>query len=138
MNNLHKELHKIGKEIVQTLRDGLGKYGLDNSDLANSITYNIRNNELIIDMNEYGKYVDSGRAPGSMPPVDKLMGWAQENSLNVWGVAKNIEKYGIEPKPFLFNIDNIVDRMGERISDAGFKDFVDKTDEIFSKNFTIK
>jgi len=51
MNNLHKELHKIGKEIVQTLRDGLGKYGLDNSDLANSITYNIRNNELIIDMN---------------------------------------------------------------------------------------
>jgi len=39
-----------------------------------------------------------------MPPVD-----AQENSLNVWGVAKNIEKYGIESKPFLFNIDNIVD-----------------------------
>jgi hypothetical protein len=138
--NLDKELKSIGEDLVSTLINGLSSIGKGDSELAASIQYKIQDHVIILDMDEYGIYLDSGTEP-HMPPVDAIRPWAEARGLNAWGVAMNIKKYGTRAQPFLHSIDSIINGMGSKISDAGFKDLSIETDSIISKYFknaTIK
>jgi len=131
---MDKTLIKIGKEIVKELIKNLSKHGLQSSDLANSINYKINQGVLIIDMNEYGEFVDSGTKP-HMPPVDELNSWAQSKGLNVWAVAMNINKFGTEAQPFLLDFDKIINDITEEITESGFELFEDDVDDIIENYF---
>ena len=60
--------------------------------------------KLIITMNRYGEYVEFGRPPGKMPPVDELKKWCKrklgDESL-AFAVAQHIKKNGTRPHPFI-------------------------------------
>lgn len=57
----------------------------------------------------YAEFIEFGRLPGSMPPVEPLAKWcrrklripAKESKAVAWAIAKAIEERGIAPFPFL-------------------------------------
>jgi len=54
----------------------------------------------------YSVFVDKGRKPGKMPPVNVIAKWANRKGIPnpnkaAWAIAKSIAKRGIEPRPFL-------------------------------------
>jgi hypothetical protein len=128
------DLNSVGKLMIKTLITELGKYGLGNSDLANSIQYRINEDILILDMNTYGYFVDSGTQP-HMPPFDAINDWAKSKNLNTWAVMQNINKFGTKAQPFLYSIDQIIDQIGDSISDSGFDDFEADVDSIINRYF---
>lgn len=68
--------------------------------LSKTITYSV----------PYADVMEFGRLPGSMPPVDPIKDWVRRKGLATeekdvnriaWAVAKDIEKNGMEPRPYL-------------------------------------
>lgn len=101
---------------------GFAKYkGLSNKvasgSLRNSVTVTAENTGdgmdiLAISMNDYGKWVQSGRLPGKKGvPIDALEKWIKQRGLKgrdkkgrfitnrsfAFGIQKNIKKFGIRP-----------------------------------------
>lgn len=84
-----------------------------NTNLYNSITsqYDVNNQELIILMNDYWRYVNDGRKPGSYVPIKPLQLWAmkrlgldeKEAKSAAFGISTNIKKFGIQPTYFYDN-----------------------------------
>lgn len=132
--NLNNELEKLGENLVKTLINGLSNIGKGNSKLAKSIKYKLSNQIVIIEMDNYGIFLDKGTAP-HMPPVNAIKQWADARGINAWAVAMKIKRYGTRPQPFLFTIDSVIKKMDKDISNAGYKDFKEKTNNIFLKYF---
>jgi hypothetical protein len=83
------------------------------TNLYNSITssYDVNNQELVILMNDYWRYVNDGRKPGKYVPIKPLQLWAmqrlgldeREAKSAAFGISTNIKKFGIEPTYFYDN-----------------------------------
>lgn len=61
---------------------------------------------VLINSEEYLKFIDEGRKPGSYPPISEISKWATIKGIPqsaVFAIAKSIFKYGIEPT-------NIIDK----------------------------
>jgi hypothetical protein len=122
MNAWEEQLNRIGKALVEQMRDNLSANGSDlTGKLSNSIGYEVTkdtsgNYTLQILMEKYGEYVDSGaeRGPGKMPPVRAIQNWIVLRRIKVptglslesfaWAIATNIGKKGQrfkKPKPFI-------------------------------------
>ena len=87
------------------LQTGIEKRSADRGKIAsrstlNSITYTVTAYPGALfarmEANENWKFVGNGRAPGGMPPVDRIQAWidAKGLDLNAWAVAKRIAKDG--------------------------------------------
>jgi|GEM_PF-2684182 len=119
-------LHNLAKEIISAMqRDTEDNTG----ELSKSITSNVVNDatgvEMSIAMLAYGQYVDTGtrgtengNPNRKMPPIDALNSWAKKRGLNVWAVAKNIQKFGTKPHPFVHNFEDIINNNIDKISEA--------------------
>lgn len=49
---------------------------------------------------DYGKHVDSGRAPGGMPPLDRIREWCRVRGIPAraaWPIARRIARIGTQP-----------------------------------------
>lgn len=100
-----KHLDRFGKQYVGTLVGFLKKYNKSASGaLINSIDYRLQETaqeiKLIIDANDYLKYVDEGRKPGKFPPIQAIEKWTKLKGIPqsaVFPIAKSIFKFGIEP-----------------------------------------
>jgi hypothetical protein len=122
MNAWEEQLNRIGKALVEQMRENLSANGSDlTGKLSNSIGYEVTkdtsgNYTLQILMEKYGEYVDSGaeRGPGKMPPVRAIQNWIVLRRIKVptglslesfaWAIATNIGKKGQrfkKPKPFI-------------------------------------
>ena len=122
MNAWEEQLNRIGKALVEQMRDNLAANGSDlTGKLSNSIGYEVTKDSagdytLQILMEKYGEYVDSGaeRGPGKMPPVKAIQNWIVLRRIKVptglslesfaWAIATNIGKKGQrfkKPKPFI-------------------------------------
>lgn len=71
--------------------------------------------EIGIEMNTYGKFVQSGRFPGKKGvPIDALVAWIKDRGLRpkkgqtirgmAFGIQKHIKKYGIPAQPGWFDV----------------------------------
>lgn len=111
------------RALVETIAD------IYRSELSNSTaTGNLQNFQTIIDINDttfqvsfeladYWKYVEYGRRPGKMPPIDAIEQWVKvkpvvPNAINgripdtrqlAFLIARKIGREGIEPKNYLRN-----------------------------------
>jgi hypothetical protein len=127
MITLEQALVRVGEELKAAMQNELKSNGSYNTgDLANSITYEVRQNgleyELVRRMLAYGNYVDQGigRGPGRMPPVRDIMDWIQLKRIPVptnltmesfaFAIAKNIGKRGTDPRPRPF-INNSISKI---------------------------
>lgn len=83
---------------------------VDRGGLRNSITHEIDADGLgstIGTNSEYALATEFGRRPGSHPPVDPIIAWAKRKGFAdpvgaAWAIARNMEKFGTDPNPFLF------------------------------------
>ena len=99
-------IDKFGKEVVENQKKNLK--AIDTGELLRSISYKYVVNAETVIVNflslDYGQWVDSGRKKGSYPPISPLKGWVKRKGMPekaAYGVARNIFKFGIKPRPFL-------------------------------------
>lgn len=84
--------------------------------LINSINYRLQDTangvNLILLANDYLKYVDQGRKPGTYPPIQAIQRWATIKGLPkeaAWAIRQNIYKFGIKPTNVIKKTQNIMD-----------------------------
>lgn len=119
--NLMRVLEEYGQKAEAYYRDELiakGKnasYALLDS-VHYELTYDGRSFEVSLNLEDYWKYIESGRRPGSFPPVDAIRRWIQvkpivpkrdsngrlptQNQL-AFLIGRKIATEGIEPVPVM-------------------------------------
>lgn len=102
----------INKKVgVNTLVDG---------HIFKDINVNVDGLELVeILVNDYIQYIESGRQPGSFPPVSVIAKWAAEKGITtdnrvVWAICQSIYKNGIPARPLI----DVKGGFWEQIDDA--------------------
>lgn len=101
-----KRMKEFGKDYVKILTRLL----LSNKPYAkkatgaliNSINFKLQDDakKITIIANDYLKYVDKGRKPGTYPPIQAISKWASIKGIPqsaVFPIAHKIFKFGIEP-----------------------------------------
>jgi hypothetical protein len=99
------KLKEFGRDYVKILVRELKRARKDASGrLINSIDFKLRDEAsnilIIIESEDYLKWVDEGRKRGSYPPIRPLIEWTRIKGLPVgaaYGIQKNIFKFGIKP-----------------------------------------
>jgi hypothetical protein len=123
---INKLLNNYGIDITREIKDLLEKSNIKASgDLIKSINYSIKkdNNgyKLLIEYNDYGDFIISGRKPNSTPPpISPIKKWAKLKGIPetaAYPIAKSIGKKGIKPfnfiAPFFQNIREFERQLGE-------------------------
>jgi len=118
------------------------------SSLYNSVEVKQNNDTLEVLMNQYWKYVQSGRLPGKKGvPLEAIEKWIKNRRLSdklkgrdkkgrfitnrsfAFAIQKNIKRFGIPPSNFLdVAIENIFEdkRIIELLGEATLEDLIDK------------
>jgi hypothetical protein len=148
VNNLGKvmnkeileQLKKSDKALVDLVIKELNRIGIkNNSELIESISLEYRSVAdaviSVVNSADYLEYIDSGRNPGSMPPISAIQDFVDVNGIDkeaVWPIAKSIMMYGIEARPVLDNIESKLTQRTEIIIDKSFDEFIKKQMDIFN------
>ena len=87
MENIQNALQAWGEKIVSSLKAALPQGKDTNGILGNSIgfTINYAGFPIVFELQlaDYYKYIDSGRAPGKFPPPDVIANWIKNKQLNI-------------------------------------------------------
>lgn len=145
MSNLLEltELQQVLREYAKDARE-IYKYQISlggknaSRKLIDSVNSKINVNgteyEVVLKLQDYWKYIEKGRRPGSFPPVGVLLKWIQvkpilprpdrngnlpsPNNL-AYLIGRKIEREGIEPYPALETTKEELDRLyHQRLSEA--------------------
>lgn len=132
MDGLQEILEKWGRETIVKMvavlksNDSFASGFLINS-LSEEFIEDIEGASVVINFAEYGIYVDSGRRPGKWPPIRPIKDWVRNKGLNLspFAVQRNIFKFGINPRPFLFVFDRELAQL-----DKNLLNFIDEEIDI--------
>ena len=123
--DLQKLAELIESYFKEALKEPIYRYGLPqrkgtsdkvaSGSLYDSVRAIPGIGEIGIEMNSYGKFVQSGRFPGKKGvPVDALVAWIKDRGLRpdqgqtirgmAFGIQKHIKKYGIPAQPGWFDV----------------------------------
>ena len=125
---LNKYANKSEKEIKEKLSF--------TQHLKDSINVYVKENNILLEFSNYGKWVDRGRKPGKMPPYKKLEGWVKEHGMPssaAFPIARNIGKRGIPARPWLYVFDDNLDEMLKEIADQIAENVKHKFDDVGKK-----
>ena len=126
VDNTEKAFKKFGANVIHRAKFYLErrKKNTKSATLSNSLGFNVKvypsgSLEMNFRAEDYFKYVEEGRQPGSMPPSSAIAKWinekpikirnskgqyAQKTDANVnsaaFGIAMHIKSYGIKPSWF--------------------------------------
>ena len=108
--------------------------------LVKSINYKLKEEaegyQLVIESEDYLKFVDEGRRRGTYPPIKPLINWTKIKGLPIgaaYGTQKNIFKFGIKPT-------NVIQRTIRAIetSNEEQKKYEDEVVNNIIKNINLK
>lgn len=115
-------LEQFGDRIVNQLHQNLEDEGLGQSNLAQSLTYEVNNGSVEIITAPYWEYAEKGRGPGKTPYnfVDILITWMRQYGISpnkgdersfAWAIKKKTEKEGSwrQKHPRDFHYDEVID-----------------------------
>jgi len=92
---------ELTKELRSRKKDASGRLIKSLSDELKTTAEGI---DIIINGEEYLEFIDSGRKPGSFPPLNAIKQWARLKGISqaaVFPIAKKIFKFGIKPTKVL-------------------------------------
>ena len=130
----------FGQDYVKILTALLKKKGkVGSGALINSLDYRVQESanqiSIIIQSNDYLKFVDEGRKPGSYPPIQAISAWANLKGISqdaVFPIARSIYKFGIKPTNVIqetnnefLNSQTLANKYEQRIS-TNIEDIVTK------------
>lgn len=143
-NHLRKVLEEGTQYLLDRSRSGLP----DNYELRNKISFtlSVRSSEFQITFNapEYWKYVNSGRGPGKMPPIDTMVEWIERRNITpkavngklptirslAFLIARSIGKNGVKGNSFYdIALEDFESIFSDRIADAITEDISEQIDE---------
>ena len=102
-------MQMIAMDLEEAFKTKLNKtHGVASGILKSGIRAKVEGDSIIIEMEEYWKYLEYGTPP-HMPPVDAIEDWVKvkfglsgkEGRSVAWAVAFHIKKYGTKPFPFV-------------------------------------
>lgn len=117
-SNFLKVLEQLAKEYEQSYKDKLDVHKKNaSSKLYKSVVGSVRfmdnHYQIILTLEDYWKYIDSGRRPGSkMPPINSILKWTIDKGIKpidksisqkslAFIISKSIAKKGIKPNPIM-------------------------------------
>lgn len=97
-------------------------------------------------VNDYIQYIESGRKPGSFPPVSVIAKWAAEKGITtdnriVWAICQSIYRDGIAPRPLIDANGGFweqIDREWDNWSAKIFEALTEQLDNEFDNNLSNK
>jgi hypothetical protein len=103
-----KLANEFGKDyvrvLVSLLKNNRPFAKVASGSLINSINYRLQDTangvNIILLANDYLKYVDEGRKPGTYPPIRAIQKWVAIKGMKpeaAWAIRTNIYKFGIKP-----------------------------------------
>ena len=99
-----QELRVFGNKYVKILVDEIKSAGKGGGKLERSVDYRlvptVRGLTIELESEEYLKYVDQGRKPGTYPNITAISNWATLKGISqdaVFPIARKIFKFGIKP-----------------------------------------
>ena len=121
-----KALNDFGKFIVTTYKSQLEAEHMNNGELYSKITYSVSTGTggwvITVSLADYWKYVEYGRRPGKMPPLEVIEKWIDVKQIKPHSmtlksgktviptppqlpflIARSIGRRGIPPKPLFKN-----------------------------------
>lgn len=141
---LDKAVKQFGLETISSIAAGLRAVGADNTgQLINSLRFELKETaegiEMLIKGNDYFKYVENGRKPGKMPPLNEIIKWVSSKGLPrsaAFPIAKKIGKFGIKPRPILKQIieSNKFKESYSLLAEAYAKDVAKEISNIIKEN----
>ena len=155
------DLEKIAPILEDIIRQNLYKkqypFGFANNrgignkvasgTLARSVQVQVQstsngNESLLIMMEAYGRYVQSGRKAGKFAPIKPLIQWIKDRNLKgrdkktgkyisdlsfAFGISRNIKKFGVRPADFVYlSIEDILKnpKITELLEGAAMSDLI--------------
>ena len=122
--NLYKKQYPYGFSKNRGVGNKVASGTLARSIQVAEVHSNKGEDTLLIMMEDYGRYVQSGRKAGKKgPPIKSLIQWIKDRNLKgrdkkgryitdksfAFGIQKNISKFGIRPADFVYlSIEDIV------------------------------
>lgn len=117
-SNFLKVLEQLAKKYEQSYKDKLDVHNKNASSklsdsVVGSVVYNQNHYEIVLTLESYWKYIDSGRKPGSkMPPPNEILKWIKVRGIQPINkslsqkdlsfiISKSIAKKGIKANPIM-------------------------------------
>ena len=92
--------NRLGKRAVKILAQTITQ-AKGSTRIVSQLDYRLEDaTQIILTAPEYLTFIDQGRKPGKMPPVQAIANWAKIKGINpeaAWPIAVNIMKFGIKP-----------------------------------------
>lgn len=134
---IDRVLLQCGDELINVYRSKLSEYGKNASGLlGNSLSCFVRADgtvyELYLSIQDYWKYIEYGREPGTFPPLDAIKRWIQikpvlPNPVNgklptidqlSFLIGRKIKEKGTESTPILSEtLDTVSDSLDSQLSE---------------------
>ena len=93
---------------------------------------------------DYAKWIELGRKPGTFPPISKIKDWCKVKGIEekaAYPIAKKIYKAGIKPVPFISDVlkeKNIEQSLSNKIEREAAADVQLYLEELAAKYFNDK
>ena len=113
---IYNALRELADEAIKFIRASMEKNGINNktgtntlinSNLYNDLAFEVKDEMVLILINDYYVYVEGGRSAGAKwPPVNAIADWAARKGLPtnngfIYLVCRSIVEHGIAPRPFM-------------------------------------
>jgi hypothetical protein len=115
------------KETISLMKKAILSKSKGPIDFVDKIEFRIDGTNVYFEYPEYGKWIDSGRGPGKMPPFSSLTGWMKKHNIeNKWAfpIAKNIGQVGIKSRPFIHIFEDRFPILEDKIEQALYDEFI--------------
>jgi hypothetical protein len=131
-----KLLEAIGETLVEIAQQELVAIDLKDSNLYKSVSYEIKDTQITLIMNNYYEFIDKGRRPLiTRVPTSVLLKWLKRKGMDtdnktVYAIQTSIYQQGIKPRPFL---QKTFDRIDTELSSELALDFSSVIDQQIKK-----
>ena len=125
MEQIKLALSQVGEQIVEDIREHL-RNSKGSTKVSDTIEFRVNGYQVTVVAEDYLKYIDEGRLPGTFPPVQDIKRWIQNKGIQpvnmsldqlTYVISRSIAEKGIEPANVIQtdedNIEQIILSAGE-------------------------
>src|SRR5690625_2671987 len=115
MEQIKLALSQVGEQIVEDIREHL-RSSKGSTKVSDTIEFRVNGYQVTVLAEDYLKYIDEGRSPGTFPPVQDIKRWVQNKGIQpvnmsldqlTYVISRSIAEKGIQPA-------NVIQRSEER------------------------
>lgn len=119
MEQIKLALSKVGEQIVEDIREHL-RNSKGSTKVSDTIEFRVNGYQVTILAEDYLKYIDEGRSPGSFPPIQDIRRWIQDKGIQpanmsldqlTYVISRSIAEKGIQPSNVIQSDENSIEQI---------------------------